>query len=122
METGLDKLLSLSFSIKTRVVLTSKYVGPAGHWTIGHLISKVEKNKCVITPSEFEGCYSCFTGAKLNFACKTDFGQALAHVQCRSASFSTKCMANGFGGVVVWCGEPKSTRNVRSNVQQDRRI
>ncbi len=55
------------------------------------LSTKIEKNKCVIKPIAFAGCYSCLTGAKLKFECHTDFGEALAHVKCGKGTFSTIC-------------------------------
>ena len=59
------------------------------------LSSKVEKNLCHIKPLGFAGCYGCLTGAKLDFKCKTDFGEALAHVVCGEGTFSTVCTPEG---------------------------
>uniref|UniRef100_A0A914V113 Integrase catalytic domain-containing protein n=1 Tax=Plectus sambesii TaxID=2011161 RepID=A0A914V113_9BILA len=59
------------------------------------LSTKTDKNKCQINPLEMAGCYNCLTGAKLKFECKTDFGEALAHVTCGEGSFSTVCAPQG---------------------------
>uniref|UniRef100_A0A914X636 CCHC-type domain-containing protein n=1 Tax=Plectus sambesii TaxID=2011161 RepID=A0A914X636_9BILA len=59
------------------------------------LSTKTDKNKCQIKPLEMAGCYNCLTGAKLNFECKTDFGEALAHVTCGEGTFSTVCTPQG---------------------------
>lgn len=59
------------------------------------LSTKIQKNKCLVEPIEFKGCYSCLSGAKLEFNCKTDFGEALAHVHCGLSSFSTTCTPSG---------------------------
>ena len=60
------------------------------------LATKVERNKCKIQAHNFGGCFSCLTGARLEFTCNTDFGEAVAHVQCGSkAAFSTVCSPQG---------------------------
>ena len=56
-----------------------------------HLTTQVHKNKCTIRKLGWEGCYQCLSGATLTYDCQTDFGEALAHVNCGPASFSTAC-------------------------------
>ena len=53
----------------------------------------------------FSGCYNCLTAAKLVFKCLTSFGEALAHVRCGNASFSTKCSASGIEGTATMAFE-----------------
>ncbi|MCP3663039.1 MAG: DDE-type integrase/transposase/recombinase [Gammaproteobacteria bacterium] len=65
------------------------------------LSTQIDKNKCTIQPLAFGGCYACLTGAKLNFNCKTDFGEAIAHVTCGTAAFSTVCSPSGVKGVAT---------------------
>lgn len=65
------------------------------------LATKTDKNKCTIKPSDFAGCYSCLTGAKLKYECRTDFGEALAHVTCGEAGFSTVCTPDGLTATVA---------------------
>lgn len=65
------------------------------------LSTKIEKNSCTIKPEQFGGCYSCMTGAKLKFNCKTDWGEAIAHVSCGTAEFSTICTPKGITATTV---------------------
>ncbi len=60
-----------------------------------NLVMLSSKTKCTISTLQFTGCYSCYTGAKLEFECKTDVGESLAHVNCGEGSFSTQCNASG---------------------------
>ncbi len=60
-----------------------------------HLVLRHDKSSCRILPLSFSGCYSCITGAKLEYICKTDQGEALAHVSCGEGSFSTRCSPDG---------------------------
>ena len=59
------------------------------------LTVKVDKSSCLFQDVTISGCYSCVTGAKIQYTCRTDFGEALAHVQCGSATFSTLCTPTG---------------------------
>ncbi|MCP3664056.1 MAG: hypothetical protein GY696_16450 [Gammaproteobacteria bacterium] len=65
------------------------------------LVSLSEKSVCQITPYEIKGCYSCLTGAKLQYSCKTDYGDTLAHITCGAAAFSTRCTVDGFRDTVT---------------------
>ncbi len=57
------------------------------------------QTSCHITPLEFSGCYSCLSGAHLNFLCKTDEGMALAHIFCgNEGRFATQCSSEGVKG------------------------
>ena len=69
------------------------------------LVSKINNNKCEIIPMSFSGCYNCPTASKLVFKCLTSFGEALAHVHCGNASFSTKCSTNGVEGTATMAFE-----------------
>ncbi len=57
--------------------------------------TKVDKNRCSITPKGFSGCYSCITGARLEFTCKTNFGRTVAQVMCGDTGFVSTCTAEG---------------------------
>lgn len=59
------------------------------------LSTKISKNKCIVKPLSIGGCYNCRTGAKFKFHCKTDFNEAVAHIQCGMSLFSTICNARG---------------------------
>ncbi len=69
------------------------------------LVTKISNNKCEIIPISFSGCYNCPTASKLIFKCLTSFGEALAHVRCGDASFSTKCSAQGVEGTTTMAFE-----------------
>uniref|UniRef100_A0A914HQA7 Cyanovirin-N domain-containing protein n=1 Tax=Globodera rostochiensis TaxID=31243 RepID=A0A914HQA7_GLORO len=41
------------------------------------------------------GCYRCQTGAQLSFECRTDWGKALAKIECDDGTlFTSKCSTN----------------------------
>lgn len=70
---------------------------------IGYKLSSfASENKCVVTNKGFGGCYSCNTGAMLIYECKTDFGEALAHVTCgNDINILLHCNQNGISGTRV---------------------
>lgn len=55
------------------------------------LRKSTDKNTCTLTVSAFGGCYSCVTGAQMDFICRTDFGDAIGIVTCPSTTLSIKC-------------------------------
>lgn len=55
-----------------------------------------DSSRCRLrTLSNVTGCYQCITGAKLEFECFTDYGQAFAQISCGKQSFSTICNSTG---------------------------
>jgi len=58
-------------------------------------VNKIEMNSCIMTITSVDGCYSCDAGAVIQYSCKTDFGTALAHVDCGEIKFSANCDVTG---------------------------
>ena len=53
--------------------------------------SRVDASHCDVTLSELKGCYACDAGAALNASCQTDFGSAIANIECGQLVFPLKC-------------------------------
>uniref|UniRef100_A0A7E4W2P2 VWFD domain-containing protein n=1 Tax=Panagrellus redivivus TaxID=6233 RepID=A0A7E4W2P2_PANRE len=56
------------------------------------LTTMVDRNRCVNVKASIAGCYNCEQGATVEMSCKTDYGEALAHVECGSFHFAIHCM------------------------------
>lgn len=48
----------------------------------------IEKNICRVTSSELSRCYNCVTEADWKYSCSTNFGNALAYVNCIIALYA----------------------------------
>ncbi len=57
--------------------------------------TQIDQNLCIIQPLNISGCYSCLTAATFFYQCTTDFGSALAHVDCEQTKFSVVCDTEG---------------------------
>ena len=53
--------------------------------------SRVEASHCHINMTTLDGCYSCSRSAITNVTCTTDFGSAVANVQCGELIFAVRC-------------------------------
>lgn len=55
------------------------------------LRSQVDASHCHLFLSPITGCYDCETGATFNATCITDFGVAIAMVECGDQTFALHC-------------------------------
>ena len=53
--------------------------------------TQIDQALCKVSPTSLSGCYSCIAGATLEFSCTTDYGEALAHIDCGPVKFSAHC-------------------------------
>jgi len=61
------------------------------------LSTTTTKSKCTVRQLSLDGCYSCMTGAKFFYTCKTDFGDAIGRVACdNGVDFSVRCNSDSF--------------------------
>jgi ferredoxin len=59
------------------------------------LTAKVDASHCHINVSKVVGCYDCEEGAYVMIRCETDFGTAMATIECTGGIiFSTHCSTN----------------------------
>uniref|UniRef100_A0A914LLL5 Integrase catalytic domain-containing protein n=1 Tax=Meloidogyne incognita TaxID=6306 RepID=A0A914LLL5_MELIC len=59
------------------------------------MVLQLKDSKCWLEVTNFTGCYKCLTGAQLLYRCKTDWGQALAKIECDDGLiFTAKCNMN----------------------------
>uniref|UniRef100_A0A915N7Q1 Phlebovirus glycoprotein G2 fusion domain-containing protein n=1 Tax=Meloidogyne javanica TaxID=6303 RepID=A0A915N7Q1_MELJA len=66
------------------------------------LILEFRDSKCWIEPISLVGCYKCPTGAQLRYKCRTDWGTALAKVECDDGVvFATQCTTNNTEKMIV---------------------
>ena len=61
--------------------------------------AKIDKAMCRMS-AKIDGCYSCLAGAKLNYKCHTDNGDALGLASCGLNRFPVPCSASGTQGTV----------------------
>ena len=54
----------------------------------------VDASHCHFHAKPMYGCYRCESGAVFNFSCATDFGSAIATVDCDGVIFSARCDPN----------------------------
>uniref|UniRef100_A0A914H559 Phlebovirus glycoprotein G2 fusion domain-containing protein n=1 Tax=Globodera rostochiensis TaxID=31243 RepID=A0A914H559_GLORO len=59
------------------------------------MILQLRDSKCWIEALNISGCYRCQTGAQLWYQCRTDWGRALAKVECSDGTiFAASCSTN----------------------------
>uniref|UniRef100_A0A914DNC8 Phlebovirus glycoprotein G2 C-terminal domain-containing protein n=1 Tax=Acrobeloides nanus TaxID=290746 RepID=A0A914DNC8_9BILA len=85
-ERRLEAIFGISSSIQLQLTMQGL-----------HATTKIDSNTCEISDVKATGCYQCLTGAKVHLTCKTNFGEALANVQCSNSniSFVTPCNSSG---------------------------
>ncbi|KAE9547794.1 hypothetical protein FO519_008994 [Halicephalobus sp. NKZ332] len=55
------------------------------------VVTQVDGNQCYFDSASVFGCRNCKDGARISLRCHTDFGKALAHINCSIIQFSILC-------------------------------
>jgi len=59
------------------------------------VITRIDTNTCELSSIDAKGCYNCLKGATLSVMCHTNFGEALATVDCKQHNFLVPCNKTG---------------------------
>lgn len=60
------------------------------------LSTEIRDTKCFVEPANLTGCFRCLAGARFESLCRTEFGDALASVDCdMGLTFALHCSQNG---------------------------
>lgn len=59
------------------------------------LKTKVDNSKCSLEWTNLQGCGSCSVASELSYVCRTNQGESIGHVYCKTAKFAVHCDENG---------------------------
>lgn len=59
------------------------------------LKTEIVNSKCVMQTTPLKGCGDCETAAELTYTCRTNLGESIGHVDCKSTKFAVHCDTSG---------------------------
>lgn len=54
-------------------------------------MTKIDSNQCEINIDSIKGCYSCDSGVKLEYRCKSTLSDTIRNLMCKTTEFAIKC-------------------------------